>query len=128
MTLILPTGAKPAPKETTPSYDSLTEEQKAALDALAEKENPEDHYPTVETAFVVIKHPDGAFSISNDLSPKIAPKREADENDYLAAFEIIKANLHAQMSAVLVQQGMMQQAAMMQHHMQNQQIQSRLKL
>jgi len=128
--LIIPGGTKAPEKKKAdvPSYDSLTEEQKAALDALAEKENPEDHYPEVETAFVVVKHTDGSFAISNALDVKVAPKREADENDYLAAFKIIEQNLSAQMIAIMVQQSMMQQAAMMQRQMADQQLMGSLKL
>lgn len=128
--LILPGGGSVPAKaaDAAPAYDDLTDEQKAAVDALAANENPEDLRDPVEYAFVIVKHPDGSFAITNDLTVKIAPQRSADENDYLAAFAVIQSNMQAQQTAVMVQRGMAQQAAMMQRAMADQQLQQRLKL
>lgn len=126
--LILPGGvpAVAQKKDEAPAYESLTEEQKAAVDALAAKEEPE--YDRVETAFVVIKTLDGSYGIRPYGAVPVAPEREADENDYLSAFEIIKTSLLAQMTAATVQQGMMQQAAFMQQQMQEAALRRNLKL
>lgn len=126
--LILPGGGSVPAKKDDTDYDSLSEEQKAAVAALAEKENPEDLLEEVETLFVVIKQKDGSFGIANTLDLPVRPARTADENDYHAAFAIVSANLQAAQTAAMVQQGMMQQAAMMQRAAQEQAIASRLKL
>lgn len=126
--LILPGGGQVPAKPAQPSYDDLTDEQKAAVDALAEREEVE--FEKVETAFVIIKTLDGAFGIRPYLPTMepVAPQRTADENDYLSAFAIISANLHAQMAAAVTSQAMMQQAAMMQRAMADQQLHRSLKL
>lgn len=123
--IILGQSKNEAPKD---DYASLTDQQKADLDALAAKENPEDLYDEVEFAFVIVKHTDGSYGITNDLNPPLRAKRTPDENDYVSSFAVIESNMQAAQTAALVQQGMMQQAAMMQRQMADQQLQSRLKL
>ena len=128
--LILPGGGTVAAKkkDAAPEYESLTDEQKAAVDALADKENPEDLLEEVDTLFVVIRHKDGSYAIGDTLDLPVRPRKTADENDYLSAFAVISAQVQAAQTAAHVQAGMMQQAAMMQHRMQEQAIASRLNL
>lgn len=129
--IILPGGKEvPVKKaEDTPEYDSLTDEQKAALDEMAEDINPEDVYPKVEFAYVVIKQSDGSYGIAFDIaSAKVSPRTTASEEDVLAANAVVDATIRAQITAAAVQASMMQQAAMMQRAAQEQALRSQLKI
>lgn len=128
--LILPGGGPVPARSETPAYSDLSEEQKAALDGMAAKEDPEALKQTVEYAFTVVKNPDGSFGIANDpeVAASLAPQRTPDENDYLSAFSVLQATITGRLTAAIVQQGMMQQAAMLQRAASDQQLRQHLKI
>lgn len=124
--IVLPNG-KPA----APSAPSLTEEQKAAIAALAEKVPEEETYPHVRTAFAVIVGLDGQVDIDPSLVKNVRVDREPNNDDVIGAAEVIKSKIILSATALqtvgLIQQQAMAQQQAMQNAMLQRQVQQGLK-
>lgn len=108
--IVLPAGVKApdAPKDLT--FDDLTDEQRAAVEANAAKVSPEEALPKVLTAFAVIVEPDGAVSVDPSLVKGVQVERPPSNNDLLAALENLKIEIQTNITALKTANLMLQQA------------------
>ena len=125
--LLMPDGS-PATSSTppAPSYDDLTPEQQAEVDAMAGGEEP-DLMP-VATVFAIVVERDGTVSLSSDLNIPVAPDREATPTDILGAMSVVKHDVESTLTAVKVQQGFMAMQQQMAEHLEAQRVAKSLRL
>lgn len=123
----MPDGS-PASSSTpsAPSYDDLTPEQQAEVDAMAGGEEP-DLMP-VATVFAVVIERDGSVSLSSDLNIPVVPDREATPTDILGAMAVVKHDVESTLTAVKVQEGFMALQQQMAERLEAQRVAQRLNL
>ena len=108
----------------TPKLEDLTPEQQAAVRANAEKVDVQETYPRVSTAFTVIISLDGDVSVAP--ANGFTMDRGTSNEDLIGAIANLQTQIVTNISAQKTASIMMQQAAMMQDQMKNQQIQQML--
>jgi hypothetical protein len=126
---------KPAPAPT-PDYDSLTDEEKEALQAMGAEHppSPEDNQPPavpVRTAFLVIVDEDGNVMVSPDINGKTVifqTQYEAAPNDIIGAIAVVQKDLTALEAGSFAAMQMTQMAREAQERLQNAAIAQKLKL
>lgn len=106
------------PEPQAPSLDELTDEQRAALEALAEEEEDDQEQVSVATAFMLVLHHDGHWEISLDSTQGVLPSRPPSDDDITAgaavATQMVQVAKTANTTAMAVMQAMQMQ---MQHVM-----------
>lgn len=129
--LIDPTRTTPEPV-AAPTYESLTDEQKALLAAKAtgEPDSSEADQRPVVTGFVALLEPNGTWTISHDLAiaADVAPVRPATAEDMYAAAALLQKDIIVQNTAAFTQQLMMQAAQAMAQQQESQRIAQGLRL
>ncbi|MER5754343.1 hypothetical protein [Streptomyces sp. NPDC002088] len=110
--------------------DSLTDEQREALDRMADENPPsEDETGTpVTTAFLVAVGLDGAVIATADLTYQFVPRRGATPDDIYGASAVVQKDLAAMETAQRTQQHMMMVGQAMQRQAQEAQLRASLKL
>lgn len=117
---------KAAKKDEAPSYEELTDEQKAAVEALAAEEDESITSRPVITAFLVTLEEDGHWVAHPEVNQDLRLARTMDADDIIAAGAVLQKDVLTQESAVRTQMVMMQAARQAQAAMQQQQIQQHL--
>ena len=110
-----------------PSYDGLTPEEQASVDALGEKtepEQPEAH--AVVTAFLVIMETDGSIHAEADLDTPLARQRLPHGDDVYAACSVVMRDVEASHTSQVTLVHLQNMTAQMQQQMANQQMAQRL--
>lgn len=101
-----------------PSFETLSEEEQAQVEALAEKAEQEDEGVPVRTAFLVLLQDDGSAMAVADLDFKVKRDRIPSQRDMFNAASQIVKDINSIESAhhmvALMQQVAMQQAQQMQ--------------
>lgn len=117
---------------SAPLHTDLTDEQKAALAAMANENPPaEDETKTRSTtAFLVIVDADGAVIADANIARAVdlVLDRGATPDDIYGASAVVQKDLAAMETAQRTQQHMMMVGAAMQRQAQEQQLRSRLQL
>ena len=125
--LLLPDGsAAPASKPAAPSYDDLTPEQQAEIDAMAGSE--EQELIPVATVFAIVVERDGTVSLTSDLSIPVISDREATPTDILGAMSVVKHDIESTLTAVKVQQGIAAMQQQMAERLEAQRVAKSLRL
>lgn len=101
-----------------PSINSLSEAEREALAAMAEKHQPAEDVEEVRTAFLVLVHHDGAVEVRPDLSTKVDREEIPNTLTVFQAASTIAKDIQvqetAQHTAVFMQQAAMQMQQQMQ--------------
>ena len=114
-------------KNKKPDLESLSEEQQAALEQMAE-ENPEPEGEQVRTAFLVVVGKDGNTVAIPDLDYAIIRDHMPSVDEIYSAVSVVAKDIQVQETAQITTQFMQQMAAAAQQQMQAQQLAQRLNL
>lgn len=114
----------PKGEPMAPSYEDLTDEQKAALAAagVAAGDTPQQQpLKQIITGFVAFLEMDGVWRVHHDLSlaAQVAPLRPAGPDDMYAAAAMVQKDVVVQLTAIHTQQMMMQAAQAIQQQQEN---------
>lgn len=110
----------------TSTYDSLSPEEQAKVDAMAE--GHELPAVKVRTAFLVIVDDNGAVTALPDLTVRLDRRYTPTAHDVIGAAAVIQADATAQLSGQHAAMGIQQMAHMQMEQMQNAQIAAQLNL
>lgn len=110
------------------SYEDLSPEEQAQVDAMAEKHAAEIPGHKCRTAFLVIVEEDGGVVPVPDLEFKVNRSWAPTSNDYLSAAAFLQASILMQSTANTTVMGMQQMAMAQAQMLQNQHLASQLNL
>lgn len=94
------------------AYEDLSDEQRAALDAMAQERADQEPLP-VRTMFAIIVDPLGNVGVVQNIDDvaKLDPEHQPSVDEMYGAMATAMRNIEAQTAAQLTQVGMMQMAA-----------------
>jgi len=111
------TEAEKAIEDAKAAYDALSDEEKARLADLADREEGE----AVATAFLVVLHHDGSIDVQGDLATKYVLARTATVDDIVAGASVAISDINSGKTAQQTAMQMMQMTQMAQRQMAQQQ-------
>jgi hypothetical protein len=97
-----------------PRIDSLSAEDRAALEAIAAKQDDSTH---VATAFTVVIHHDGSIDAVADLTKQYTVRRLPTADDILAAIAVVGSDVQTSKTASHTASMMMQMTQAAQQQM-----------
>jgi hypothetical protein len=120
---------KPSHQKKDVSYDDLSPEDQAKIDALAEeKADPEPEGIPVLTAFIVAIGKDGGYTVIPDLSVALLRDRIPTADDIYAACQVVSKDIQTSETAVSTAQFMQQMAQAQMQQRESQKLAQGLKL